>query len=90
MTQDLKDMCFLSKDDVANLMHGIIFETNDAPTMLSWQKAQQAIDQDLSGMTVVPIEPTYRMIKDAEQLRIPTYARVYKTMIAAAPKLEDK
>jgi len=90
MTQDLKDMCIISKD--------VLRKWNQTPLVDYEEDVEEALAQDLSGMVVVPLEPTEDILlagnleleEAAKQhfdlASVYIYPSVYKAMLSAAQK----
>jgi hypothetical protein len=80
MTKKLKDMCIIGKD--------VLRKWNQAPLVDYEDDVEKALNQDLSGMVVVPIEPSYEMLHAARQYRnlLQPWEAAYKAMLSAAQK----
>lgn len=99
--KDLKDMCMIEKSVLQDFMKAA--GVNDDTYIRGEQKLRQALNQDLSGMVVVPIEPTTEMkaagassLEDVVCKYNNTFIRrdyladdVYKAMLSAAKEKND-
>ena len=68
---DLKDMCLLGKEELRYIHKALLnskmtFASGANPDIAS-KLTKQALDQDLSGMVVVPVEATEAVIKAGEE-----------------------
>lgn len=85
--KNLKDMCLIEKSVLQDFMKAA--GVNDDTYIRGEQKLRQALNQDLSGMVVVPLTPTKDMLEamdEAGMMDSSYYPDVYKAVLSAAQK----
>lgn len=85
--KNLKDMCLIEKSVLQDFMKAA--GVNDDTYIRGEQKLRQALNQDLSGMVVVPLTPTKDMLEamdEAGMMDSSYYPDVYKAVPSAAQK----
>lgn len=88
MTQDLKDMCIISKMLLKTLLNGYDFTLSPDDA----RESNQALAQGLSGWRLVPFDPTEYMGSRGTLLRgiqdnagYADTVAIYREMLSAAP-----
>ena len=79
--KDLKDMCIINKN--------VLRKWNQTPLVDYEDDVEKALNQDLSGMVVVPIIPTEDMLKKVTFHPV-IASDVYKAMLSAAKEKNDE
>ena len=88
---DLSKKCLIDKDTVKYLLQ-VIKVHCESYTNDEQKELEQALNQDLSGRMVVPVEPTSDMLyegSNGDYHAEGDASDVYKAMLYAAPKLGD-